>query len=96
MSDSEISPASKTSDVERLVMRLAVALANYEMDEPHTESPDCEASDCYGTLTYENLLEGSKMKHHGDCVKIAGTCFRCYADHILHKAQWMADRAIDV
>lgn len=80
------------NDFERVVMCLAVALANYEMDEPHTESPDCEASDCYGTLTYENLLEGAAMEHHGDCVKLPCSCFRCYADHILHKSRWLAER----
>jgi hypothetical protein len=69
--------------------KLAVGLANYEMDEPHVESPDCTASDCYGTITYEQLIEGSETEHHGDCVSLPCSCFRCYADHILHKANWL-------
>lgn len=73
-----------------LAKRIAVLLANYEMDEPHF---DLEGNVVYGlSATFPELAlqEWAGAAHHGDCLKEPGPCLRCMASEWLFKGQWIA------
>lgn len=71
--------------------RIAEALASYEADEPHVDLPSYEGSDYYPAITYDEILMHSQSDHAGDCVKMPMTCMRCWAERILHKAEFIED-----
>ena len=78
-----------------LTKRLAELLWDYEMDEPHTESPNFiipPEEQYYADIKWDEIVEWSKMEHHGGCVKQPYSCMKCEADYLIHKAKWIRER----
>lgn len=71
---------------------LAVLLANYEVDEPHGSSLPGANDGGYGTFTLADLEWMAMQPHHGDCTNEPESCQRCFAECVLHKARWIAER----
>lgn len=73
--------------------RLAVYLLAYEADEPHV--PEEMEDGYYPVEPWSAIEEWLGLPHDGDCVGAAQPCRRCYAEHIWHKAQWIAGKMND-
>jgi len=65
------------------ILKLALALASYEIDEPH------EDGDNIGSVSVPNFMVWMEAEHDGDCTRSAHTCMRCLADHWLRKAKFI-------
>lgn len=81
---------------EHMVKLVAEALASYEMDEPHVDSPNSNFSQdsIYPEVSFSTLQVGATQEHHGDCVNLPCSCYRCFSDHILHKAEWITNNVL--
>ena len=83
---------------EKLKQIIAELLTDYEFDEPHISSPDCDVGNeneqSYNGASYKQLIEWSQMEHHGDCIDFPCTCMKCVADSTLHKANWLTKQLI--
>ena len=79
--------------------RLAELLASYEMDEPHLSQPDLdvgeEVDQYYPDVPWEVIAQRASEDHYGDCTNQANVCLRCWADQLIHKANWIAARFVE-
>jgi len=78
----------------RRVKQLAELLACYESDEPYVGEFADDAPPANG-WTWDSIKQALTAEHFGDCTGAPNTCERCVAEHILHKARWLAERLDD-
>lgn len=71
------------------VKRLACLLWSYEADEPHAGEWE---SHFYPQVSETDLDMKLAEDHEGDCNGNPSPCDRCYAEQIIHKATWIAER----
>lgn len=69
--------------------RLACLLWSYEADEPHEGEWE---SYFYPKVTESDLDKHLAEDHEGDCIGEPSPCNRCYAEQVMHKASWLAER----
>lgn len=88
-----LADAQVEESISHLRDQLQVLLAAYESDEPHwgpEEGADSQSH--YPTFTPDQFAAMLREEHHGDCCGQPGTCPRCWAERIAHKADWIASR----
>lgn len=72
--------------------QLACLLACYEMDELHIDTPRSKGSDYYPSTSWEAICRDASQDHDGDCNNQPQPCVRCWAEAIIHKANWIAEK----
>lgn len=88
-----LADAQAEESISKLRDQLRVLLAAYESDEPHwgpEEGADSQGH--YPTFTPDQFAALLQSDHQGDCCGKPGTCSRCWAERIAHKADWIASR----
>jgi len=82
------------------IIKLACLLLSYEIDRPHTSSPDLDVGDesqqHYPEITSEQFKNWLTIEHCGDCVNLAATCPRCTAEDTLHQANWLYKKGVAI
>lgn len=76
------------------VKRLACLLMSYEMDEPHADLPDLKDENPHYPEIDWDKIEKDFLNLEHDCL-IPGNhgCPRCFAEMIMHKAQWIVEKS---